>query len=66
MSWLSWKWGLDKNKDLLKSINAAIAVAANPEVRKFQKKLTTAWTAKGFSAEDADTAWYVLMDVLGA
>lgn len=66
MSWISKKLGLDKNKELRDRINAALKMATNSEVRKLQSKFMSALTAKGVSLEDADTAWYVLMDVLGA
>ena len=66
MSWLSKKLGLDKNKELRDRINAALKMATNSEVRKLQSKFMSALTAKGVSLEDADTAWYVLMDVLDA
>jgi type VI protein secretion system component VasF len=66
MSWLSWKLGLDKNKELRDRINAALKMATNSEVRKLQSKFMSALTAKGVSLEDADTAWYVLLDVLDA
>ena len=66
MSWISKKLGLDKNKELRDRINAALKMATNSEVRKLQSKFMSALTAKGVSLEDADTAWYVLMDVLDA
>jgi len=66
MSWLSKKLGLDKNKELRDRINAALKMATNSEVRKLQSKFMSALTAKGVSLEDADTAWYVLLDVLDA
>jgi type VI protein secretion system component VasF len=66
MSWLSCKLGLDKNKELRDRINAALKMATNSEVRKLQSKFMSALTAKGVSLEDADTAWYVLLDVLDA
>lgn len=66
MSWLSSKLGLDKNKELRDRINAALKIATNSEIRKLQTKFMQALTAKGISAEDADTAWYVLLDVIGA
>lgn len=66
MSWLSWKLGLDKNKELRDRLNAALRLASTSEVRKLQKRFMDVLTAKGVSAEDADTAWYVLLDVLGA